>query len=710
MTLSTTVSRVSYDGDASTSAFSFPYKYVSSADLVVVLVDEDDGSETVQTITTHYTVAATGAAANGVYPGATVTMVLTPGTDKKVVIYRRPAFTQEFDFEGETDALAALNRFADYIMMRLQRLENDGVKLPKGTLSGFEQHLPGLMGEAGNVVAINDDEDGFEYVAFEAVSAGLKYAWDTGTSDADPGTGEIRANHATLASATQLYISETDGDGGTVSAILQAFDDSTSTVKGYLTLREASAPENFVTFSVSGSVTDAGSYDKVTVTYVAGNGGFAAADTVYLIFERTGDAGATGSTGASGSNGASIGVVQAYSTTTTDSDPGAGIFRFNNATIASVTAAYLDNVDANAVTVSGYIDTFDDSTSTLRGYLVFRGITTGSAFAVFSVSGSVTDGTGYRKLTLTHIASGGTWTNGESFAWSFHRNGDKGDTGATGPAGAGSGDVLGPATHADSTVPLWNGANSKTLKDATAAQGRTALGLVIGTDVQAYDAQLADVAGLTPTDNGVIIGNGSNFVVESGATLKTSLGLTIGTDVQAQDSDLAAVAALTTTAAGRSILAYTDPNADQIGFWDDSAGAWASFTSVPPELSISGTTLLLTHTLWIKCSDETTEITTGTNKATYVFPFNVTVVAVGASLNTVSSSGNPTIDINEGGTTILSTKLTIDAGEKTSLTAATPAVISDSAIAAGAEVGIDIDVAGTGAKGLVVWIQYRRTS
>jgi len=61
----------------------------------------------------------------------------------------------------------------------------------------------------------------------------------------------------------------------------------------------------------------------------------------------------------------------------------------------------------------------------------------------------------------------------------------------------------------------------------------------IGSAVQAYDAQLADVAGLTPTDNGVIIGNGTNFVVETGATLKTSLGLTIGTDVQAYDANTA---------------------------------------------------------------------------------------------------------------------------------------------------------------------------
>jgi hypothetical protein len=83
-------------------------------------------------------------------------------------------------------------------------------------------------------------------------------------------------------------------------------------------------------------------------------------------------------------------------------------------------------------------------------------------------------------------------------------------------------------------------------------------------------------------------------------------------------------------------------------------------------------------------------------------PYALTLTAVKASLTTASSSGNPTVDINEGGTSILSTKLSIDSGEKTSATAATAAVISDSALAEDAEITIDIDTAGTGATGLKV--------
>lgn len=115
------------------------------------------------------------------------------------------------------------------------------------------------------------------------------------------------------------------------------------------------------------------------------------------------------------------------------------------------------------------------------------------------------------------------------------------------------------------------------------------------------------------------------------------------------------------------------------------------------------------HAICIAVGDETTAITTGTAKVTFRMPYAMTLTAVRASLTTVSSSGTPTVDINEGGTTILSTKLTIDASEKTSTTAAAAAVISDTALADDAEITIDIDVAGTGAAGLKVYLIGTKT-
>ena len=106
-------------------------------------------------------------------------------------------------------------------------------------------------------------------------------------------------------------------------------------------------------------------------------------------------------------------------------------------------------------------------------------------------------------------------------------------------------------------------------------------------------------------------------------------------------------------------------------------------------------------------TDESTVITTGNAKLTFRMPHAFVLTGVRASLNTASSSGIPTVDINEAGVSILSTKLTIDATEKTSVTAATPAVISDANLADDAEITVDIDVAGTGAKGLkIVMIGY----
>ena len=118
-----------------------------------------------------------------------------------------------------------------------------------------------------------------------------------------------------------------------------------------------------------------------------------------------------------------------------------------------------------------------------------------------------------------------------------------------------------------------------------------------------------------------------------------------------------------------------------------------------------------TEYLVLAASDESTALTTGTGKVTFRMPYAFTVSSVRASLSTAQAGGSTlTVDINDSGTSILSTKLTIDNTEKTSTTAATAAVISDSALADDAEITIDIDQIGDGtAKGLKITLIGTRT-
>lgn len=114
----------------------------------------------------------------------------------------------------------------------------------------------------------------------------------------------------------------------------------------------------------------------------------------------------------------------------------------------------------------------------------------------------------------------------------------------------------------------------------------------------------------------------------------------------------------------------------------------------------------------VRLKDNTTALTTGTSIGGdfRISPLRaITIKAVGAYVDTAATGATLlTIDINEAGTTILSTKITLDASEKTSTTAATPAVISDSSIAADAVITFDIDAIGntTPGTGLVVWVEY----
>ena len=136
---------------------------------------------------------------------------------------------------------------------------------------------------------------------------------------------------------------------------------------------------------------------------------------------------------------------------------------------------------------------------------------------------------------------------------------------------------------------------------------------------------------------------------------------------------------------------------DKIAVADASASNATKRVKFPVEIGLAA-------------SDEGTALTTGTAKVTFNMPHAMTLTEVRANVNTAPVGSTILVDINEAGSTILSTKLMIDASEKTSTTAATPAVISDTAIADDAIITIDIDQIGssTAGKGLKVWlIGYR---
>ena len=339
----------------------------------------------------------------------------------------------------------------------------------------------------------NDDEIFISFVAHgeDGTSAGLDYLFSSTTTDSDPGSGYVRLNNGTYSSASAIYIDDADSKGVDVSADVLTWDDSTSTVKGFVTIKDQTTQSSYARFSISGATTDASGYNKLAVTHIDSNGTITNGGAVSIHFTRTGDKGTTGDTGSTGSTAGTSGLGMTWDNSTADADNGAGKIAWNNATIASATVLYVDDVDDAGATIQPYVDTWDAVTNTTaKGYVQITKEGTTSTYALFKVSGAVTDATGYSKIAVTHVVSNGSFSDGDGVGVQFIQSGNDG-------------------SGAMDNFILSDGSATQTIADGntmTVAAGNGVTTAVTATDTVTITANPAMTPYITGTGKALVLG------------------------------------------------------------------------------------------------------------------------------------------------------------------------------------------------------------
>lgn len=167
---------------------------------------------------------------------------------------------------------------------------------------------------------------------------------------------------------------------------------------------------------------------------------------------------------AGGSGSASVAVQYVADTgSTADSDPGAGLLKWNNATQASATQLFLDDDTDDGVTLTALWAGLDAG-----GFLYLQSAADQDTWQIWEIT-SVTDATGYVKLGVALLANGGSFTDGDSMLVTLQQ----------GPGG--SGDVVGPASSVANNLAAFGDTSGKLLADS-------------GLSIAAVTAAIADLA------------------------------------------------------------------------------------------------------------------------------------------------------------------------------------------------------------------------
>ena len=460
MTISSTSNKKTYTGNGSTTEFAYDFKILDSSHLkVITRLIASPYTELTKTETTHYSVSGVGSASGG-----TVTFVSAPADTLQVILLRETPQTQLTDWiENDPASSQNFEDAVDKAMMSIQDMQETLGRTLKVSKTVTDLTTPEFSepasARADKLLAFDTDGDeltvttgrvssvsiststvgvtngasgsGTGSASFTSstgalaltlglptgntgMMGGVSMQYSTTTSDADPGAGFIRFNNGSLNSATIMYVDDSDGTTD-ISAWVQSWDNSNSGSRGFITVAGNPNPSSpLVIYKVTGAVTDASGYTKIPVSYVSGSTSITNNAEVSISFSPAGD-------------GDFAGLDYTFSTTTTDSDPGAGTLRLNHGTFGSVTAAYIDDSDANSADVSAYLLSFDDSTNlSNRGQLRITKKTAPANYVIFNITGASTDASGYVKLALTHVDSNGSFSNADAIALEFSSSGNIG--------------------------------------------------------------------------------------------------------------------------------------------------------------------------------------------------------------------------------------------------------------------------------------------
>lgn len=717
MTISNQINRVQYTGNGTTTVFAFNATLFAAADLKVIVKVDSTEVETTQTLITDYTVALAGD-----FSTATITMVTAPAIGETLTFIREQDYLQSTDLINNDGVPAdTVERMSDEGALMSQRLQEQVdrcLRLPESSAI-TEPELPDLVGKAGQIVRVGSDELGYTYVDIDLdvitnqqVTALQKDIYNK--------VIDITAAQSpyTVLVADEGAMHRVDTSTGAVTLNLPSMAAQVSGEDLKYSFVKQSGDANIVTIAADGSELISGASTRTISTRYAiiivigdqdneewfhvGTTQSLADINVDRFSGNASDVAFTLSVDPISENNTQVYIDGVYQQKDTYSVSGTTL------TFSTAPPSGTDNIEVTHIETLAMGVPADLSVTTGK---IATGAVTLEKMADLAqnrIIGRVTASTGVPEAltpanVMTVLGSALDIVND------------------TTPQLGGALDVNGKEIlsisstnvdlHSDADIVLeigdTGGVNKVSIRDSAAAEvaaidsngNITVAGLVDGRDVASDGALAASALQDVVDDISPVLGGNLNvqdFAINSSG----------GSDVHVHsDADIPLELG---DAAGVNKVLILDSASAEVAAIDSDGNITTSGTVDGRDVDADGTVLdalnARLESFVIAASDETTDLTAAAGKVQFIMPYAFTLTEVRTSVTTAPTDATLIVDINDGGTSIMTTdKLDI-------LTTATvddgTAALTDTALADKAVITIDIDQIGStnAGKGLKVYL------